>query len=127
MSASSAVNGHVPMSSHKLRVIATDRARDDIGDILIYTEMQWGQEQRDEYWRLIAEAIDRLADLPGLGQIHDYMSSYVLRSVPVGSHRLYYWVDNDQLVIARVVHSRQDLQTIDWESLAGESGEKSDE
>lgn len=108
------------MSFRKIRVVATDAASADISDILIHTEMQWDRAQRDIYWRLIEETVERLISMPSIGRIEKSPLSFDVRSVLVGTHRLYYWVDGDQLVIARLLHNRQESTRIDWRSLSVE-------
>lgn len=107
------------MSSRRLRVVMTPEARSDIGDILLYTELTWDREQRDEYWRhieaTIEATIERLAVMPLMGRIRTHLSRFDLRWVPVGTHLLYYWVDGNNLVIARVLHPRQDAEAVDWD------------
>lgn len=94
------------MSSHRRSVRLLATAQDQISEILLYTEEKWGEEQRNVYLDRLMTAIDRLASSPEAGKKRDDLSEG-LRSFPVGSHLIYYWYRENLLVIARVLHYRQ--------------------
>lgn len=101
------------MSSHRLQVIYSDDARSELADILLYTEQEWGRQQREDYTRLIRETISTLAETPSLGRSRDELSEG-LRSYPAGSHILYYWVNEDVLIVAHILHGRRDAGRNAW-------------
>jgi toxin ParE1/3/4 len=101
------------MSSHRLQVVYTDDARSELADILLYTEMEWGAQQRDRYTALIRDTIAALAESPTLGRPREELSAG-LRSYPVGSLMLYYWATDDTLVIAHIFHFRRDTSRNAW-------------
>jgi toxin ParE1/3/4 len=108
------------MSFRKMQAVATRAARADIQDILLYTERQWGIEQRESYWNQIADAINRLLEMPSIGRnLDDLLPG--MRSARVGSHLLYYLMRDDRLMIVRVLHILQDPMAVDWESYTGDS------
>jgi plasmid stabilization system protein ParE len=45
------------MSVRRLRPVLTLVARKELSDILVYTERQWGRQQRNTYRALIQETI----------------------------------------------------------------------
>ena len=101
------------MSARRLRPVLTRDARTDLSDILVYTEQQWGRQQRIAYRALIQNAIRELARFPLLGHTRDELSPG-LRSQPVGSHVIYYWVDDEALNVAHILHSRRDIEGEIW-------------
>ena len=101
------------MSSHRLRVVYTDDARSELADILLYTEVEWGVDQRDRYTALIRKTVTNLAATPNLGRTRDELSPG-LRSYPVGSHMLYYWATDDALIVAHIFHVRRDTSRNEW-------------
>jgi toxin ParE1/3/4 len=78
----------VPRSSRKARIIITSTAREDIGDILQFTEEERGPAQREAYSRQIEAAIDRLSLMPSMGRSQDDVYPGI-RSTRVGSHISY--------------------------------------
>lgn len=100
---------------HSMRLEISPGARADISDILLFTEQQWGRQQRDAYRRLLDVAFRRLIAMPGMGRPFEDLSPG-LRRVNIESHVVYYWVDDDRLTIARVLHQRQDPYEIEWQS-----------
>lgn len=56
------------MPSHKIsQVILTLQAKEDLQDILQYTEQTWGASQRRRYASLLGKAIKSLCTTPLLG------------------------------------------------------------
>lgn len=113
MGGCSAANVPLHMCARSMRLEITPDARADISDILLFTEQRWGGEQRDGYQRLLDSAFRRLIAVPGMGRPVDELSPGLHR-VNVESHVVYYWVDEDRLTIARVLHHRQDPYEKDW-------------
>jgi len=101
------------MSSRNTRVVVTQTARDDIREILHYTQQEWGPEQREDYIREIESAIDRLSMMPSMGRSRDDIYPGV-RSIPVGRHLLYYTYTENIVHIRHVWHGRRNPQAIDW-------------
>lgn len=101
------------MSAHRRRVVLADRAKSDLRDILNFTERRWGREQRSAYRRSIRDATSTLASSPSLGRPRDDLLPG-MRSYPAGSHLLYYQDADDDLVVVRILHSRQDPSGEDW-------------
>jgi toxin ParE1/3/4 len=88
----------------------------DIADILDYTELEWGSHQRQQYRSQLRESLSRLAEIPSLGRVREDLAPG-LRAFPVGSHLVCYLVRDDSLFVARVLHGRQDVRTVDWTSV----------
>lgn len=110
------------MSFRKLRITYTQVAVEEITDILLYTEMEWGTQQRKVYRELILDTVRRLSGMPLLGRSRPEVSEG-LRSYPLGRHLVYYWHGDDRLIVAHVLHNRRDVTSVDWESPSGETGE----
>lgn len=104
------------MPSRKLRIVFSEPTRRDIVAILDYTEQEWGVQQLEHYRAQLREALNRLADMPSLGRARDDLAPG-LRAFPVGSHLVCYLVTDDRLLIARILHGRQDARTVDWTSV----------
>lgn len=76
-----------------------ETAQIQLSDILLYTEREWGEEQRMLYSRRLIDIMGMLADTPDIGRRRDDLSAG-LRSYPVDSHVIYYWHEGGVLFIA---------------------------
>ncbi len=87
----------------RLRLHATPEARADIRQALKFSLKRWGSVQRDMYRAELNTAMFRLMDAPLIGLDRSDLASG-LRSFPVRSHILFYRVENQTVVIYRVLH-----------------------
>lgn len=94
-------------SSRKLRL--TSEARDDLRDVLQYTLETWGRKQRATYKARILRTLRELARFPGLGRERNELG-VDMRSFPVGQHLIVYRVDDKELIVTRIMHSRMDVE-----------------
>ena len=99
------------MSARRLRLTA--RARSDLEDILLYTELHWGLRQVDIYRETILSVLNDLAQFPFIGRKWDEFSTGLL-SYPAGERIVFYRVTDTEVIIRWLVHSRQDLSSIAW-------------
>lgn len=95
------------MSAHSRRLIVSAEAQEDIRDILVFTETNWGMAQSLEYERHIMEALDSLSRFPHLGRPRSEYGP-LLRSFRVRQHAILYQVLESEIRIARVLHGRRD-------------------
>jgi toxin ParE1/3/4 len=95
------------MSVPELRVVYTRKAAQQLTDILVYTDQQWGKAQRLEYARLLGRTIRSLVENPTMGRRRNELLKD-LRSHPVVSHIIYYWHRDDAIVVARILHVGMD-------------------
>lgn len=79
------------MSARRLNIVLSRHAWDELSDILQYSAEQWGAEQRSAYESLVRDALDTLTRTPHIRRSRPELS-LDLRSHPVGSHIVYYWV-----------------------------------
>lgn len=79
----------------------------DLRKIRQYTVEQWGLEQ----WLCYSDELDRrfeqLSENPALGPVRDEIRPG-LRSVPMGSHIVWYRMRVEDLEIVRVLHAAMD-------------------
>jgi toxin ParE1/3/4 len=95
------------MSAPDLRIRVSRRAQAEIKRIYVYTAQHWDVEQADRYQEQIGSAFRELARFPSLGVERPDIATGI-RSLVVGSHIVLYRVRDDEVVVTRVVHSRQD-------------------
>jgi toxin ParE1/3/4 len=79
----------------------------DLDGILDYSIAAHGRAIAEAYLRTIHAAFDRLSDFPDLGVARRDLSAQ-LRSLPCGGHHIFYIVEAERVLIARVLHKAMD-------------------
>jgi toxin ParE1/3/4 len=93
------------MSSREVRL--STAAKKDVREILRYTKLEWGPEQRERYGLLLTDGLERIADFPELGEPRDDLGTGV-RALRVEMHIVYYRVTPKTIRILRIRHIRAD-------------------
>jgi toxin ParE1/3/4 len=75
---------------------------------LRFSRRQWGDAQRDRYARQLNDTLERLAQVPELGERRDDLSVGI-RALPIGHHILFHEVDDHAIKVHRVVHVKMDV------------------
>jgi toxin ParE1/3/4 len=96
------------MSAHRRKIVLAPRASDDLDDLLLYTEQEWGKRQSDAYLRALWTGMRRLADHPGLGRERDRQYPGI-RGFLVEHHIVIYQTTDTELRVARILHERRDI------------------
>jgi toxin ParE1/3/4 len=90
-----------------LRIRISRAALQDLEAIALYTDAQWGRDQRLRYMADIESHLDDLRRRPQRGVSRsDIRVGY--RAARVASHVLYFQVVGDCLELVRVLHARMD-------------------
>jgi toxin ParE1/3/4 len=92
----------------RLKLRATPEARADIRQALKISLKHWGSAQRDIYRTELDNAMFRIMDAPLIGLDRSDLAGG-LRSLPVKSHILFYRVENQTVVVYRVLHQHMDF------------------
>ena len=92
----------------------SDRARQDLEDIRIFTIGTWGREQWLTYYRHLVRAFDRIADRPETGRDR---SLFVpgMRSINCERHVVFYKcleAANGAPVILRIIHQKRNMPAL---------------
>jgi toxin ParE1/3/4 len=98
------------MSSRKLRIEYSPEARDDIIEILRYTERTWGRDQRERYESAIKRVLQRLSEFRSLGRERPDLGPN-LRSFVIQQYIVIFEVFENRLHVARLIHTRRDLNS----------------
>ena len=83
-------------------------ARRDLEKIRQYTRNTWGALQARAYLRELEGAFRKIAENPKIGRPHAG-TTYVYRRISAGSHVIFFRVNDDTLLIVRVLHERMDF------------------
>ena len=90
-----------------MRTILLAAARDDMDDIWRFGAREWSKERADDYFMMLSEAIQRLADNPKAAQSAE-LARPGYRRLVVGSHAVFYRVTNDAVEVLRILHQSRD-------------------
>lgn len=90
----------------------TNRAKADLKEIALYTQEQWGRDQRNEYLSMLDVCFHQLAANPLKGKdCSDIRNGY--RKLIAGSHVIFYrQMLNNSIEIVRILHGRMDIETL---------------
>lgn len=95
------------MSKPKLSI--SPEAKSDLTNIYRYGVTVWGATQASDYLNKLKTQIWRLVSYPMMGTDRGTLLPN-LRSLPVGSHMLFYRPERTLVQLVRVLHNRQDPQ-----------------
>ena len=91
------------------KVYKTAEAENDLTDIWVYTLQTWDIIQADKYIDELADTFEFLASNPLIyPERHEFMPP--VRIHHHGRHLIVYIVENDHILIVRVLHDRVDLE-----------------
>ena len=83
-------------------------ARAELASVWRYTAAQWGTEQADRYVGDIVRQIELITEFPEMGS-HAKGLDDRYRKVRSGYHRVIYRIEEDEVVVVRVLHFKQDV------------------
>lgn len=82
------------------------KAKADLKSIALYTEREWGRDQRNHYLFQFDQCFHLLGGNPNLGQACEEISPGY-RPYPQGSHIIFFRVATDGVVeVIRILHKR---------------------
>ena len=93
------------------RVRFTPRGQRGVREVLQYSWRTWNDRQRAVYKASLDDAFRRIAGFSLLGRQRDDVRPG-LRSLGVEQHVILYRVDDEEVVVLRVVHARQDISRL---------------
>lgn len=82
-------------------------AEADLEEIWLYTRREWSLAQANKYYHHLVAAFEGLAAGNIIGRICDIRANYLKYSV--GSHMIYYRLQDDSIVIMRILHGKMDV------------------
>ena len=89
--------------------VLSAKAKSDLIKIAKYTQLTWGQIQRNDYLKVIDNSFQLLADEPEIGIHCDYISEGYSK-YPQVSHVIYYKEHKaNQILIVRILHKSMDV------------------
>ena len=92
-----------------MAVVLSEAADADLAAILDYGVERFGAETGEAYVAGFKASFDLIAEHPLAGAVHDEIRPPI-RSLPHGSHRIFYDVLQDRVVIQRILHKAMDVE-----------------
>jgi plasmid stabilization system protein ParE len=100
-----------------LKIIESDQVIDDVISTADRIAQQAGLNASDRFLQAVKGAYRQIADMPGLGSVQDYgqpelkgMRRWHITKFP--KYLVFYIVTPAELIILRVLHGSQDIETI---------------
>lgn len=84
------------------------KAKEDLSKIADYTFDNWGPEQEELYLRMLQRALESLSENPTLGRPIDAVIPG-LRRLLVGQHIILYFIREQFVDVARILHHSMDI------------------
>jgi toxin ParE1/3/4 len=92
-----------------MRLRQSPRASADLDSIYQYGAINHGIEAALAYFEDIERRFRLLLDHPRSGRAEDAVRPG-LRSLPSGSHRIFYTIDGDTITVQRILHQAADVE-----------------
>jgi len=92
-----------------IQLTLADAAKADLVAILDYGTNLFGVEPAEAYLQRFSVTFERIREFPSAGLLHDSIRPPI-RSMSSGSHRVYYDVLPDRVVVQRVLHKAMDVE-----------------
>ena len=89
-----------------LRLDIKAAARAELRNIYEFSVAEFGTRVAETYLTGLRSAFDRILEFPGIGPVYPDVVPEV-RSLAYRSHRIFYQLDGDLILIVRVLHHRQ--------------------
>lgn len=90
------------------RLRTAPAAREDIRDIRAYSKGRFGARVARDYLEGLSAAFGRLAARPHAG-VSESALAIGMRSIVYRSHRIYYLLEGDDLLVVRILHHARDV------------------
>lgn len=88
----------------------TNEAVNDLNQIWEYTTQKWSERQADNYYNLLIESCQNIADNPNLGKNYDGIKPELL-GFKTNLHIIFYRKSSSEYIeITRILHERMDLK-----------------
>ena len=85
------------------------KAKSDLIKIAKYSQLTWGQAQRNSYLKILDNSFQLLTDDPEIGINCDYIRDGYSK-YPLANHVIYYKAHKEnQIIIIRILHKSMDV------------------
>jgi toxin ParE1/3/4 len=92
-----------------MRLELSRSAQADLDDIRDYSLAEFGAARASAYLDAIEAAFRRIVDFPEAGPLHATVHPPI-RSLGCRQHRIFYQVEEDRILVVRILHKAMDAQ-----------------
>ena len=92
-----------------IELVLSEAADADLAEILSYGIEQFGEASGEAYVAGFETSFALIAEHPYAGAVHDEVRPPI-RSLPHGSHRIFYDVAGSRVIVQRVLHKAMDVE-----------------
>lgn len=89
--------------------LLSNEAREDLREIWHIGFAEWGEKQADNYILEIDQKCELLAENPNIGKCQNEILKG-LKSYPIGSHLIFYFVDLACIFVVRILRQGRDYK-----------------
>jgi plasmid stabilization system protein ParE len=90
-----------------VEIVWSRSADRDVAQVYAYLESQSYRAAR-RFIRRLFEALDTLAEMPRMGKVSPIETEKEYRELVVEHHKIFYYIDENRLIIGRLWDTRQD-------------------
>jgi toxin ParE1/3/4 len=88
----------------------SNKAVDDLNDIWDYTVKTWSEKQAENYYLLLMNSCQELANKPNLGKSYDAVEKNVF-GFKTGEHLIFYQIVSlNKIEVVRILHGMMDIK-----------------
>lgn len=88
----------------------SNKAVDDLNDIWDYTVKTWSEKQAENYYLLLMNSCQELANKPNLGKSYEAVEKNVF-GFKTGEHLIFYQiVSQKEIEVVRILHGMMDIK-----------------
>ena len=88
----------------------SNKAVDDLNDIWDYTVNTWSEKQAENYYLLLMNSCQELANKPNLGKSYEAVEKNVF-GFKTGEHLIFYQiVSQKEIEVVRILHGMMDIK-----------------
>ncbi|KJZ25417.1 type II toxin-antitoxin system RelE/ParE family toxin [Tritonibacter mobilis] len=93
------------------RYALTPEAEEDLIGIFLHGLTTWGRPQARQYHGDLHHTFDVLAENPQAGRTRSELAASI-RSFPYKAHVIFYVIERDEVIIARILHGARDIDVL---------------
>ncbi len=84
-----------------VEILWSDRADDDLAGIVSFIR-QYSEDRAHQFVRDVFERVEMLEDFPEMGRVSELRLEYEYRELVVGTVKIFYRLEGNQVLIVRV-------------------------
>ena len=91
------------------RFVYSEHAADDLKDIFKYSFEAFGPTQAERYDVGLKSSVEIAASFPASGRAYETAEGDVFRSYSSGRHVIFYRIEEERILVVRILHASMDF------------------